>query len=106
MQSRRPCQLARDSLSPQNENVLFEQSRNVLLTPSGWGGGRRTTPDDASRKGPPGGPEKGEEEADHPKAGRGGVGDNRTACETVATGVEAARRQGGGPRFARAAIQP
>src|SRR5438270_13764123 len=40
-------------LSPQNDNVLFAQSRNVLLTPSSWGGGRRTTTNDASRTGPP-----------------------------------------------------
>src|SRR5205807_7817790 len=40
-------------MSPQNDNVLFAQSRNVLLTPSSWGGGRRTTTNDASRTGPP-----------------------------------------------------
>src|SRR6516165_12561585 len=36
--------------------MSFAQSRNVLLTPSGWGGDRRTTTDDASRTGPLGGP--------------------------------------------------
>src|SRR2546422_9482366 len=99
-------QLLKLLVSPQNDNVLFAQSRNVLLTPSGWGGGRRTTTDDASRTGPPGGPEEGEEEADHPEAGSRRAGDHRTARETVAPGVEATRRQGRGSRPARDPIEP
>jgi len=34
-------------VSPQNDNVPFEQSRNVLLTPPSWGNARRTTTHDA-----------------------------------------------------------
>jgi hypothetical protein len=33
-------------VSPQSDNVPFVQSRNVLLTPSGWEGARRTTTDE------------------------------------------------------------
>src|ERR1035441_7972122 len=51
-------------VSPQNDNVLFAQSRNVRLTAPSLGDARRTTTDDTSRTGPPGGPEEGEEEAD------------------------------------------
>src|SRR5437868_5774389 len=94
------------SLSPQNDNVLFAQSRNVLLTPSSWGGGRRTTTNDASRTGPPSGPEEGEEEADHPEAGSRRTGDNGAACETVTAGVEAPGRQGCGSRPTRTSVQP
>src|SRR5438270_2386678 len=93
-------------MSPQNDNVLFAQSRNVLLTPSSWGGGRRTTTNDASRTGPPSGPEEGEEEADHPKAGSRRTGDNGAACETVTAGVEAPGRQGCGSRPTRTSVQP
>src|SRR5438270_9656128 len=93
-------------LSPQNDNVLFAQSRNVLLTPSSWGGGRRTTTNDASRTGPPSGPEEGEEEADHPEAGSRRTGDNGAACETVTAGVEAPGRQGCGSRPTRTSVQP
>src|ERR1039457_3828858 len=50
-------------VSPQNDNVLFAQSRNVRLTAPSLGDARRTTTDDTSRTGPPGGPEEGEEEA-------------------------------------------
>src|SRR5690349_1357401 len=92
-------------MSPQNDNVLFAQSRNVLLTPSGWGGGRRTTTDDASRTGPLCGPEKGKEKADHPETGSRRAGDNRAACETAAAGAETTRRQGRGAWAARTAVE-
>src|SRR5262252_6079312 len=72
------------NMSPQNDNVLFAQSRNVLLTHSVWGGGRRTTTNDASRTGPPCGPEKGKEETDHPEGGSRRAGNNRATCETTA----------------------
>jgi hypothetical protein len=35
------------AMSPQNDNVTFEQSRNVLLTIPSWGNARRTTTHDA-----------------------------------------------------------
>ena len=72
------------AVSPQNDNVLFAQSRNVLLTPPGWGGARRTATDDASRTGPPGGPEEGEEEADHAEGGSRRTGDHGKAREAPA----------------------
>ena len=60
-------------LSQQNENVLFGQSRNVLLTGSSLGRGRRTTADDPGRARPASGLEEGQEETDHAEAGsRGG----------------------------------
>src|SRR5260370_36474218 len=59
-------------LSQQSENVLFGQSRNVLLTESRLRGGRRTATDEPSRARPAGCPEEGEEETDYSKAGRRG----------------------------------
>jgi hypothetical protein len=56
-------------LSQQNENVLFGQSRNVLLTGSSLEGGRRTAADDPSRTRSAGGPEKSQEETDYAEAG-------------------------------------
>src|ERR1017187_1040982 len=41
--------IARLLLSQQSSNVLFGQSRNVLLTGSSLEGGRRTTADDPGR---------------------------------------------------------
>lgn len=46
-------------VSQQSENVLFGQSRNVLLTGSSLGRGRRTTTDEPSRPRPAGCPEEG-----------------------------------------------
>src|ERR1022692_170049 len=70
------CQGKVTGLSPQNDNVLFAQSRNVLLTAPSLGDARRTTTDDTSRTGPPGGPEEGEEEADHAEGGGGRAGNH------------------------------
>src|ERR1039457_7200879 len=100
------CQDNFSLLSPQNDNVLFAQSRNVLLTPPGWGGARRTTTDDASRTGPPGGPEEGEEEADHAEGGSRRTGDHGKAREAPAAATEAPWRQSRGPRAARTSVQP
>jgi hypothetical protein len=38
--------IAKVVLWQQSDNVLFEQSRNVLLTTPSWGDARRTTTDD------------------------------------------------------------
>src|SRR5947209_10971190 len=54
---------------PQSENVVFEQSRNVILTASTFGDAGRTTTDDSSRKRPAGGIEEGEKELDHAARG-------------------------------------
>ena len=44
------CEMAcQNGLSPQSDNVPFEQSRNVPLTTPSWGDARRTTTDDAIR---------------------------------------------------------
>jgi hypothetical protein len=56
-------------MSQQDENVLFGQSRNVLLTGSSLERGRRTTADDPGRARPASSLEEGQEETDHPKAG-------------------------------------
>jgi hypothetical protein len=47
------------ALWQQSENVVFEQSRNVVLTAPNFGDAGRTTTDDASRERPAGGAEKG-----------------------------------------------
>ncbi len=57
-------------VSQQNENVLFGQSRNVLLTGSSLRGGRRTATDEPGRTRPAGCPEEGQEEIDHATTGR------------------------------------
>src|SRR5207249_8428504 len=44
----------------QSENVVFEQSRNVVLTAPSFGDAGRTTTDDSSRKRPAGGIEEGQ----------------------------------------------
>ena len=63
-------------LSLPRENVLFVPDRNVRLTRVRLGGPRtRKPPDDTTRPGPFGGPQKGAEEADPPTAGGHGVGD-------------------------------
>ena len=48
----------------QSDNVLFEQSRNVLLTAPSFGDAGRTTTDDAGGSRPAGDFKKGKEEAD------------------------------------------
>src|SRR5690242_969840 len=94
-----------DCLWQQSSNVLFGQSRNVLLTTPSWGDARRTTTDDTSRKRPADYAKEGEEAADEAASGgrriegqspartapanateaRGGqVGDSRLEGETVA----------------------
>src|SRR5215467_4958918 len=72
------------NVSRQNDNVLFGQSRNVLLTGSSLEGGRRTTTDDPGRTRPAGGPEEGQEEIDHPEAGRRGDRCDRAAGTATA----------------------
>src|SRR5713101_10101915 len=62
---RQGAQWARCDMSQQSSNVLFGQSRNVLLTGPSLEGGQRTATDDPSRTRPAGGLEKGQEEIDH-----------------------------------------
>lgn len=59
-------------VSRQNDNVLFRQSGNVLLTGFSLEGGRRTVTDEPGRTRPAGCPEAGEEESDHAEASRRG----------------------------------
>ncbi|HTY87371.1 MAG TPA: hypothetical protein VMB80_07895, partial [Candidatus Acidoferrum sp.] len=89
-----PDATASAGLSRQNDNVLFEQSRNVLLTGSSLEVGQRTTTDDPSRARPAGGPEEGQEETDHSKAG--GRGDRRHRAAGATTPAQAAGERGPG----------
>src|ERR1039458_3897459 len=90
----------------QNDNVLIAQSRNVLLTGSGWGGGIRNTSHD------PAGPrsvdrsEKGQEGANHTASGGRRDRPNRTAYPAAAGKAEKRGRPGGGPRAPGTSVQP
>src|ERR1039458_8923226 len=84
-------------VSQQSSNVLFGQSRNVLLTGSSLEGGRRTTADDPSRARPAGGPEEGQEETDHAEAGCRGDRHHRAAGAATPAEAAAERRPGGNP---------
>src|SRR5438445_8700856 len=81
-------------MSQQNENVLFGQSRNVLLTGSSLGRGRRTTADDPGRARPASGLEEGQQETDHAEAGR--RGDRRHGAASAAAPAQAAAERGPG----------
>src|ERR1039457_2490688 len=84
-------------VSRQSDNVLFGQSRNVLLTGPSLEGGQRTATDDPSRARRAGSPEEGQEETDRPEAGR--RGDRRHGAAGAATPAQAAaeRRPRGNP---------
>src|ERR1039457_2003604 len=92
-------------LLAQNDNVLIAQSRNVLLTRSGWGGGIRNTSHD------PAGPrsvdrsEKGQEGANHTASGRRRDRPNRTAYPAAAGKAEKRGRPGGGPLAPGTSVQ-
>src|ERR1700693_1201793 len=96
--------LSRSRLSQQNDNVLTEQSRNVLLTESSLEGGQRTTTDDPSRTRPAGGPEKGQEEIDHAEASSRRDRRHRAAGAAFAAQVATERGPGGNPRTAWASV--
>src|ERR1700693_261767 len=81
-------------MSQQNENVLFGQSRNVLLTGSSLERGRRTTADDPSRARPASGLEEGQEETDHAEACS--RGDRRHGAAGATTPAQAAAERGPG----------
>src|ERR1035438_4794782 len=85
------------ALSQQSSNVLFGQSRNVLLTGSSLEGGRRTTTDDPGRARPAGGLEEGPEETDHAEAGCRGDRHHRAAGAATPAEAAAERRPGGNP---------
>src|ERR1019366_7405008 len=80
------------SVSQQSSNVLFGQSRNVLLTGSSLEGGRRTTADDPGRARPAGGLEEGQEETDHAEAGCRGDRHHRAAGAATPAEAAAERR--------------
>src|ERR1035438_10054679 len=92
-------------VSQQNDNVLTEQSRNVLLTEPSLEGGQRTTTDDPSRTRPAGGPEKGQEEIDHAEASSRRDRRHRAAGAAFAAQVARERGPGGNPRTAWASVQ-
>src|ERR1039458_2901789 len=93
------------SLSQQSSNVLFGQSRNVLLTGSSLEGGRRTTTDDPGRARPAGGLEEGQEETDHAEAGCRGDRHHRAAGAATPAEAAAGRRPGGNPWVGWARVQ-
>src|SRR5258708_35007472 len=84
-------------LSQQSSNVLFEQSRNVLLTGASMEGGRRTTADDPGRARPAGGFEESQEETDHAETGCRGDRHHRAAGTPAPAEAAAQRRPGGHP---------
>src|ERR1022692_2504581 len=86
-----------ERVSQQSSNVLFGQSRNVLLTGSSLEGGRRTTTDDPGRARPAGGLEEGQEETDHAEAGCRGDRHHRAAGAATPAEAAAERRPGGNP---------
>src|ERR1035438_5180092 len=93
-------------MSAQNDNVLIAQSRNVLLTGSGWGGGIRNTSHDPTGPRSADRSEKSQEGGDHPASSRRRNRANRAAYPAAARRVEARGRPGGHPRAAGKTIQP
>jgi hypothetical protein len=92
-------------MSPQSENVLFAQSRNVLLTLAGWGVGNGPTLDDAEGARPTGSANENQEEADHAKAGSGGNPCQRAASPAHAAELEGTGRQSGRSCGARQKVE-
>jgi hypothetical protein len=86
-----------ERLSQQSENVLFGQSRNVLLTGSSLKGGRRTATDEPGRARPAGCPQAGEEESDHAEAGCRGDRHHRAAGATTPAKAAAEGGPGSNP---------
>ena len=85
----------------QSDNVPFEQSRNVPLTPAGVWDGRRTATDESSRKSSARNVAKSEEAVDHSEAGSRGSGAERPAMDDPRKAVARERTEGeGGTRLA------
>src|ERR1017187_9301856 len=93
-------------LSAQNDNVLIAQSRNVLLTGSGWGGGIRNTSHDPTGPRSADRSEESQEGADHAASSRPGDRTNRTTYPPIAGKAEKGGRPGGRPRSQGKTIQP
>src|SRR5580700_8775774 len=72
----------------QSENVVFEQSRNVVLTAPSFGDAGRTTTDDPGRKRPAGNAEEDEKEVDYAECGGGRTGLEHTASAAAVGGDE------------------
>src|SRR5580698_9709042 len=94
------------SMSAQNDNVLIAQSRNVLLTGSGWRGGIRNISHDPTGPRPADRSEESQEGADHPASSCRRDRANRTTYPPIAGKAEKGGRPGGGPRAAGKTIQP
>src|SRR5882762_3273204 len=93
-------------MSQPRENVLLVPFRKVLLSGSGWGGGKhRSSPHDAKGSGPFGGAQAGAEATAHATAGRRAVRVHGTARGAAIEKAERRRRQGHPSRAARAPIQ-
>src|ERR1022692_1177250 len=100
------CQLAVLILSRQYENVLIEQSRNVLLTGLTLEvANRRTTTHESGRSGSIGGFEKGQGRKDDATAGGRGTEDQRAPGKAPVSPTAKGGRQGGPTRTARP-LQP
>src|ERR1700680_1239654 len=96
---RRRSTLQRPVLA-QNDNVLIAQSRNVLLTRSGWGGGNRNTSHDPTGSRSTERFEESREGAHHTPSSRRGNRANRTAHPAFASKAEQRGRPGGDSRAA------
>src|SRR5215831_11394201 len=78
------CQENFAPMSAAHENVLIVPSRNVLLTRSGWEGGRTRSPHhEPAGTRPSGSAEKSTEEANHTMAGSRRAAAERTPGEAV-----------------------
>src|SRR6267143_697761 len=100
------CQGALRLVSQPRENVLLVPFRKVLLTGSGWGGGKhRSSLNDAAGAGPFGGAQTSAEAAAHATAGRRAVRLHRTARAAAVEETQRRGRQGHNPRPAGTAVQ-
>ena len=90
-----------------SENVLLEPNRNVLLTGSGWGGGKhRSSPPEAAGSRPVGGTQAGAQAADPPETSSRADRMYRTASAAAIEEAQERRRQSGDSRTAGAHVQP
>src|ERR1017187_1194996 len=94
---KRQAKGAAEEVLAQNDNVLIAQSRNVLLTGSGWGGGIRNTAHDPTGPRSADRSEKSQEGGDHPASSRRRNRANRAAYPAAARRAEARGRPGGHP---------
>src|ERR1700689_2930303 len=92
-------------LSLPREKVLIVPNRNVLLTGSGWGGGKRSPSDDPEGPRPIGRVEEGTKAFDHAAASSRGVAANRAAYAAAVEEAEGGGRSGRAARATGANLQ-